>query len=110
MNELFKVFERLGYQYFRQGTLSTDDYPSSFFTFDNFATPFQAYYDNANRRQIVKVQIGFYTNDVTLIYSEMDKFIAEAKAAGFVIKGGAYDVPSGKVDYFGRSVAIDIIQ
>ena len=110
MNKLFELFNKLGLPYFRQGTLSTDNYPESFFTFDNFSTTFQAYYDNSNWKEIVKVQVGFYTNNVSLIYSKMDEFLAEAKAVGFVLKGGAYDVPSGKDNYFGRSVAIDIIQ
>ena len=110
MNKLFELFERLGLPYFRQGTLTEKAYPASFFTFDNFATPFQAFYDNDNRRTIVKVQVGFYTNDVRVIYSKMNEFITEAKKAGFIVESGAYDVPSGRIDYFGRSVTIDIIQ
>ena len=110
MNKLFEVFNKLGLPYFRQGTLSTDNYPESFFTFDNFSTTFQAYYDNSNWKEIVKVQVGFYTNNARVIYSKMDEFITEAKKAGFIVESGAYDVPSGRIDYFGRSVTIDIIQ
>ena len=55
MNKLFELFNKLGLPYFRQGTLSTDNYPESFFTFDNFSTTFQAYYDNSNWKEIVKI-------------------------------------------------------
>ena len=112
MNELFNLFEELGFanKYFEQGTLSNDYYPDSFFTFSNFASPYSAYYDDDNRQEVLRVQVSFYTNNREILYSTMDQFIKAAKTAKMVVKSGAYDVPSGRVDYYGRTVEINIIR
>lgn len=94
-----------GFPYFRQGSLSDEDYPDSFFTFWNFDTPNDKFYDNSERRFHELVQIGFYTNDASLIYSEMESFREKAKAKGFHATR-ATDAPSGKVNYLGRVCVI----
>lgn len=109
MNELFNLFEKLGYGYFRQGSLTDETYPNSFFTFWNYDTPSTSFYDNDEKRYIERVQVCFYTNDAKLIYSVMDQFVIEAKQAGFVVSKRAYDVPADKENYYGRLVNIDII-
>ena len=109
MIELFEIFEKLGLPYFKQGTLSDDNFPSSFFTFDNFDTPNISFYDNDEKRYIEKINIYFYTNDPNLIYSKMNEFIDEAKKKGFIVEGRGKDAPSGKENYYGRYLTINII-
>lgn len=109
MQKLFNLFEEIGLPYFRQGSLSDEDYKPSFFTFWNIDTPNDSFYDNAEHRYIEYVQVGFYTNDANKIYSVMDDFIERAKSKGFVIAGRARDANADKADYFGRICYIRII-
>ena len=109
MKELFEIFEELNMPYFRQGSLSSENYPDSFFTFWNFDTNNDSFYDNNETRYIEQFFIYFYTNKAELIYSKMDEFIALAKKKGFVVEGRSYDTNSGKTDYFGRVCKINII-
>ena len=109
MNELFEIFEKLGLPYFRQGSLSDDNYPNSFFTFWNIDTPSDCFYDNEERCYKEIINVYFYTNNPKIIYSKMDEFIKEAKLKGFIVEGHGKDTSSGKIDYFGRYITITII-
>lgn len=109
MQELFNLFEEIGLPYFRQGSLSDKDYKPSFFTFWNIDTPNDSFYDNAEHRFIEYVQVGFYTNDASKIYSVMENFIEQAKRKGFVVQGRAKDANADKDNYFGRVCYIRII-
>lgn len=111
MQELFDLFEEIGLPYYRQGSMSDEDYKPSFFTFWNHDTPEDSFYDNMATREIPFVQIGFYTNDIRLLYSQLDKggeFRKKAKAKGFIFASGAYDANADKADYFGRACIIKI--
>lgn len=109
MQELFKLFEEIGLPYFRQGSLSDEDYQPSFFTFWNIDTPNDSFYDNKETRFIEYIQVGFYTNDASKIYSVMNEFYAKAKAKGFVLAGRPQDAPADKDNYFGRVCYVRII-
>lgn len=109
MQKLFDLFNKLGYEYFRQGSLTDEDYLDSFFTFWNYDTPSTSFYDNDEKRYIERIQVCFYTNKAELIYSVMEQFVTEAKKVGFVVSKRAYDVPADKDNYYGRLVNIDII-
>lgn len=109
MQELFGLFGDMGYPYYRQGSVADDDYDPAFFTFWNIDTPQDAHYDGKLTRYHEYVQIGFYTNDATKIYSVMDDFIERAKSKGFVIAGMPQDANADKDDYFGRICYIRII-
>ena len=112
MNALFKLFEEMGYKeaegFFRQGSLSPEDYPDDFFTFWNVDTPQDAHYDNDLHRFNEYVQVGFYTNDAEKIYSVMEDFIKRAKAKDFSIAALPHDADAGKDNYFGRVCFIRI--
>lgn len=109
MQKLFELFNEIGLPYFRQGSLSDADYKPSFFTFWNIDTPNDSFYDNHETRYIEYVQVGFYTNDASKIYSGMDDFIERAKAKGFVLDGRPKDANADKDNYFGRVCYIRII-
>lgn len=109
MEKLFALFREIGLPYYRQGSLSDADYPSEFFTFWNIDTPNDSFYDNKETRFIEYVQVGFYTNKATHIYSVMDDFIARAKEKGFAVAGRAKDAPADKDNYFGRVCYLNII-
>lgn len=109
MQKLFDLFEEIGLPYFRQGSLSDDEYEPSFFTYWNIDTPNDSFYDNAEHRFIEYVQVGFYTNDARKIYSVMDNFTEQAKAKGFVVDGRPKDANADKDNYYGRVCYIRII-
>lgn len=109
MNKLFQLFEEIGLPYFRQGSLSDEDYAPSFFTFWNVDTPNDSFYDNEEHRYIEHYLVGFYTNDANRIYTQMDDFIERAKAKGFVLSGRPKDAKADKDDYFGRVCTVKII-
>lgn len=109
MQKLFDLFDEIGLPYFRQGSLSDDEYEPSFFTYWNIDTPNDSFYDNHETRYIEYVQVGFYTNDARKIYSVMDEFITKAKAKGFVVDGRPKDANADKDNYYGRVCYIRII-
>ena len=112
MQKLFELFEEMGYKnaegFFRQGSLSTEQYPSDFFTFWNVGTPQDAHYDNELRRFNEYVRVGFYTNDASKIYSVMEDFVKRARLKGFTIAAMPQDADAGKDNYFGRVCFIRI--
>lgn len=109
MQELFGLFEEIGLPYFRQGSLSDEDYKPSFFTYWNIDTPSDSFYDNHETRYVEYVQVGFYTNNAAEIYSVMEDFIDRAKKKGFVVQGRAKDANADKENYFGRVCYLRII-
>ena len=109
MQKLFDLFDEIGLPYFRQGSMSDEDYKPSFFTFWNIDTPNDSFYDNHETRFIEYVQVGFYTNDANKIYSVMDDFAKRAKQKGFVLDGRPKDANADKENYFGRVCYIRII-
>lgn len=109
MKELFNLFEEMGISYFRQGSMSDEDYASEFFTHWNVDTPNLQVRDNETKSYVEYVQVGYYTNDANLIYSRMEEFIQKAKQKGFVIASRPYDAYADKENYFGRVCYIRII-
>jgi hypothetical protein len=114
MQKLFELFDEIGLPYHRQGSLANQDYPPSFFTFFNIDTPPESYYDNKLTRYNEYVQIGFYTNDASKIYSQLDiggefyKKIKE-KSKDFVLAALPKDADADDDNYFGRVCYIRII-
>lgn len=109
MQKLFDLFEEIGLPYFRQGSLTDEDYQPSFFTFWNINTTNDSFYDNHETRYIEYVQVGFYTNDAAKIYSVMDDFIKRAEKKGFAVDGRGQDANADKETYFGRVCYLRII-
>lgn len=109
MEKLFSLFDEIGLPYFRQGSLSDEDYKPSFFTFWNIDAPNIRHRDNRAQTCALYIQVGFYTNDAHKIYSVMEDFINRAKQKGFVVEGNARDANADKDNYFGRVCYIRII-
>lgn len=108
MQKLFQLFDEIGLPYFRQGSLTDEEYAPSFFTFWNYDSPAIKYRDNSEKSFSEIVQVCFYTSDANIIYSQMDDFITRARAAGFKC-GRAVDTNADKANYYGRLVNIKII-
>lgn len=105
MKKLFDLFDEIGLPYYRQGSLSDEDYKPSFFTYWNIDTPNDSFYDNKENSYIPYIQVGFYTNDANLIFSQLDEggeFYTKAKEKDFIFAGRAKDANADKKDYLGR--------
>lgn len=110
-SRLENIFQTIGLEYSRQGSyVEGETLPNSFFTFWNYDTPEDGFYDNVSHKTIWIWQIYFYTNDPNLIYSKMDEFIELAKQEGFIVNGKGNDISSGVPDYFGRMVRISYME
>lgn len=109
MQKLFDLFDEIGVEYFRQGSMSDADYKPEFFTYWNIDTPNDSFYDNHETRYIEYIQVGYYTNDAKKIYSGMDDFIAKAKEKGFVVEGRPKDANADKANFYGRVCYLRII-
>ena len=109
MQELFAIFDEIGLPYYRQGSLSDEDYPASFFTHWNIDTPSLRFRDNSEISYVEIISVCFYTNDANLIYTQMEDFISRAKAAGFIVPGHAHDTDADKENYYGRYIRIQKI-
>jgi hypothetical protein len=113
MDELFQIFDEIGLPYFRQGSLSDEEYPPTFFTFWNIDSPNIQVRDNETRSHSYYVSVGFYTNNADLIYTQLERggeFNKKARARGFIIEGNPYDTDSGKKDYYGRILFVRIVK
>lgn len=109
MKDLFDLFDEFGLPYFRQGSMSDAQYQPEFFTFWNIDTPSDSHYDNQEIRFHEYVQVGYYTNDASKIYSTMDEFTQRARAKGFTASR-AFDAPADKDNYYGRVCYVRILQ
>lgn len=109
--KLEEVFKKTGLEYSRQGSYGEDDeYPESFFTFWNFDTPEEGFYDDEANRSVWYWQVYYYTKDPATLYSKMDEFVRLAKEAGFVVEGRGHDIPSDRPDYPGRMITIKYME
>jgi hypothetical protein len=110
-SELEKVFVEIGLDYSRQGSYSDDaEYPPAFFTFWNYDTPEEGFYDNEANRAVWYWQVYYYTNDPSTLYAGLENFISKAEDAGFIAEGKGTDIPSDRSDYFGRMVAVKWVE
>lgn len=110
-SELEKLFINAGLEYARQGSYSSvNDYPDSFFTFWNYDTPEEGFYDNESNRAVWYWNVYYYTSNPSTLYSVMDDFISQAKAAGFIPEGRGVDIPSDTPTHSGRMVLLKYIQ
>lgn len=113
MQKLFDLFDEIGLPYFRQGSMSDEDYKSDFFTFWNVDTPPLKHRDNKLTRYSDYVQIGYYTNDASKIYSQLDiggEFYTKVKKRkDFILAELPQDADADNADWFGRVCYIRII-
>lgn len=113
MQKLFDLFDSIGLPYHRQGSLANREYPPSFFTFWNVDTQPTKHRDNKLIKYDELVQIGFYTNDASQIYSQLDvggEFYQKIQENNkyFEIAEMPQDADADEDNFFGRVCLIRI--
>lgn len=108
-DKLIEVLTSMGYiegkTIFLQGTYPQDKrYPDSFWTFWNIDTPEDDFLDNEPNKAIWEFNLSFYSNDPTLVNSEIERAKPLLKKAGFVTQGKGGDAKSDYPEWTGRNV------
>lgn len=107
-DELIEILEGLGYTAQLQGSLGEGEaYPEAFFTFWNDGTPDGAHYDNDAINFDHEFTVYFYATDPELVAGMMARVREAFRAAGWIVQGKGYDVPTDVTTHTGR--AIDLI-
>ena len=101
--ELEKILEATGYPASLQGTIG--DYPESFWTYWNFATP-ETFYDNAPAAALWGFWIFFFSTDPALVESESNAAITRLRAAGWIVEGRGEDALSDEPTHTGRRLTV----
>ena len=102
---LITILESFGYPVRLQGSLLPDEpYPPSFFTFWNNSSSDGAHYDNSAISYVWSFDINFYSNDPALVNTVLLSAKASLVAAGWIIDGKGYDVPTDEPSHTGRGI------
>ena len=102
---LINLLGTFGYPVKLQGSLLPDEpYPASFFTFWNNSSDDGAHYDNAAISYVWSFDINFYSNDPALTNTVLLEAKALLQAAGWIINGKGYDMPTDYPTHTGRGI------
>lgn len=111
INKIINILEAEGYPAMLQGSLpDAAEYPDHFFTFWNFETPEDGFYDNAATRAVYGYWITFYSIDPVLKKTESDRLIKTLKANGFILDGRGEDALSDVDTHTGRRLTVYAIE
>lgn len=106
-SKLINLLETLGYPVFLQGSLnSEEDYPDSFFTFWNFDTPEEAFYDNEANQALWGFWIYFYSVEPELVEIMPERARKLLKENGFILQGKAHDISVDKPTHTGAFITV----
>lgn len=110
-DNLIAILESFKYPVYRQGSLSNDDeYPETFFTFWNNASPNHAHYDNDDYGTAWDFNFYVYSTDPSLTYSLLMDARKALKKAGWITPSKGFDVPSDEATHTGRGMEIFYLQ
>lgn len=108
--KLIQIIEELGYPVFLQGSLSQEEvYPDSFFTFWNFQGD-ESHYNNEASKCVWGFWVNFYSNDPTLVESEIRKARELLREGNFIIAGQPTDTKSDEITHTGTSLTVYYIE
>lgn len=104
---LIKTLESLGYPIKLQGSLLPEEaYPDHFFTYWNNSSDGISFYSNNEGAILWAYSLNFYSTDPLKTNSVLLEAKALLKAAGWIVSGGGYDVPSDEPTHTGRGIGL----
>lgn len=108
---LIDLLESLGFPAFRQGSLLEDEaYPPTFFTFWNFDTPRDMFYDNRASAKMWGFWVFLYSDDPETLENVMDAATKLLRNNGFIVDGDAIDADSGRPTHSGSMITVYYMQ
>lgn len=105
-DNLIELLESLGYPVYRQGSLTKNAYPDSFFTFWNVDSPDHSHYDNENYGTEWNFSVYFYSENPALTYSVLADARILLKQNGWIVPSQGFDVRSDKASHTGRGLTV----
>lgn len=104
---LISTLEQLNYPVILQGSLNKNEpYPDSFFTFWNYDTYSEEFYDNSEHETIWNFELNFYSNDPALVNQVLIQAKLLLKQNGFIVVGKGHDVVSDEMTHTGRGITV----
>ena len=108
---LIETLQSFNYPIYLQGSLSDDDeYPDSFFTFFNNGTSDDRFYNNTETCVIWDLDLNIYSIDPSIVNSTLRTVKPLLKAAGFIVEGLGYDIPSDQPSHTGRGINLIYVE
>ena len=109
--KIIDLLKTLGFPVIRQGSLPEgEQYPDSFFTYWNFDTTEERHLDNQATRIVLGYWVYFYSTDIDLTYSELERARKLLKANGFICDERGQDVASDTPSHTGRMITVYLIE
>lgn len=110
-DRLIEIVESLGYEVYRQGSLSeNDDYPKTFFTYWNSDSPNTSFYDNNEHGTIWMFDVNVYSIDSELAYKLLLDARSALKQNGFIVTSKGYDLTTDEPTHTGRGMEVIFIE
>lgn len=107
IDELIELLESFNYEVVRQGSYSDQsEYPDTFITYWNPATPDHSYYDNNNYGIEWNVDIYIYSTSIDTAYSLTASIRALLKESGWSVPSAGFDIGSDSPSHVGRGLEI----
>ena len=109
-DNLIELLESLGYDVYRQGSLTEGDYPESFFTFWNPDSPDHSHYDNETYGTEWNFSVYFYSTNPELTYSVISDARILLKQNNWIVPSQGFDVRSDRPSHTGRGLTVFYLQ
>lgn len=111
IDEIYEILARFGYPVFKQGTVNpAEQFPESFFTWWNYATPEDAFYDNHAHLAVWGFWVYFYSSDPYKTETVIDQARNALVAAGWSPTSRPHDASSGVMTHTGRMFSVEKIE
>ncbi|MBO4591824.1 MAG: hypothetical protein J5684_04610 [Eubacterium sp.] len=111
IDELVTLLKSFKYEVDRQGNFSdSSNYPDTFITYWNPATPDHSHYDNDNYGIEWNVDIYIYSTDIDTAYSLTKQIRSLLKENGWLVPSAGFDISSDSPDHVGRGLEVKYIE
>lgn len=106
---LIEILEKVGYEVIKQGTIeANEECPRAFFTYWNWESPRDEYYDNRHHSIIYYYQIQFFSDDIKIVDVAMNKAVELLENNGFNIDEEPTDTYSDIPNHTGKYLEANI--
>lgn len=106
-DKLITALQKYGYPVMLQGTLNPEEaYPETFITFWTDSTDDGAHFDNVTTSFDWAFSVILYSSNPEIVNTFPATMRDDLKAAGFIVQGKGFDVPSGNPTHTGWTLEV----